>query len=95
MSEHGGDAGHCSNGLTARNYRGATAEDRATYRKWIRGLVVFYSTLLLICVRELLEYQPDQTHDPFRPSYGCAFQKQLSAARHGASRCGHVSLCLN
>jgi hypothetical protein len=48
MSEHGGDAGHCSNGLTARNYRGATAEDRATYRKWIRGIVVFYSTLLLI-----------------------------------------------
>jgi hypothetical protein len=48
MSEHGGDAGHCSNGLTARNYRGATAEDRATYRKWIRGLVVLYGALLLI-----------------------------------------------
>jgi hypothetical protein len=48
MSEHGGDAGHCSNGLTARNYRGATAEDRATYRKWMRGIVVFYSVLLLL-----------------------------------------------
>lgn len=48
MPEHGDDAGHCSNGLSAQNYQGATAEDRATYRKWIRGTVVFYSTLLLI-----------------------------------------------
>jgi hypothetical protein len=48
MSEHGDDAGHCPNGLSAQNYQAATAEDRATYRKWIRGTVVFYSTLLLI-----------------------------------------------
>jgi hypothetical protein len=48
MPEHGDDAGHGSNGLSAQNYQGATAEDRATYRKWIRGTVVFYSTLLLI-----------------------------------------------
>jgi len=48
MPEHGGDAGHCSNGLSARKYREATAEERATYRKWIRGIVVYYSALLLI-----------------------------------------------
>jgi hypothetical protein len=48
MPEHGGDAGHCSNGLSAQKFREATAEDRAIYRKWIRGMVVFYSTLLLV-----------------------------------------------
>jgi hypothetical protein len=48
MPEHDDDADYCSNGLTARNYRGATTEDRATYRKWMRGIVAFYSTLLLI-----------------------------------------------
>jgi hypothetical protein len=44
----GDDAGHCSSGLSAQNYRGATAEDRAIYRKWMLGMVVFYSMLLLI-----------------------------------------------
>lgn len=48
MLEHGDDAGHCSNGLSAQNYRGATAEERAIYRKWIRGMIPFYSTLVLI-----------------------------------------------
>jgi hypothetical protein len=48
MLEQGDDAGHCSNGLSAENYREATPEDRATYRKWILGMVVFYCTLLLI-----------------------------------------------
>jgi hypothetical protein len=43
MLEHGHEAGHCSNGLSAQNYRGATAEERAIYRKWIRG-----TTLVLI-----------------------------------------------
>ena len=38
MPEHGDDAGHCSNGLSAQKYREATAEERATYRKWIRGI---------------------------------------------------------
>ena len=46
--ENGADAGHCSNGLSAQNYRGATAEERAIYRKWIRGTIAFYSTLVLI-----------------------------------------------
>jgi hypothetical protein len=48
MLEHGDDAGHCSNGLSAQNYRGATAEERAIYRKWIRGTIFLYSTLVLI-----------------------------------------------
>jgi hypothetical protein len=48
MHEDGDDAGHCSNGLSARAYRAATAEERAVYRKWMRGTVVFYSTIALI-----------------------------------------------
>jgi hypothetical protein len=48
MSGHGDDAGQCSNGLTARNYRAASVEDRIIYQKWIRGMVVFYGALLMI-----------------------------------------------
>jgi hypothetical protein len=48
MLGHGDDAGHCPNGLSAKNYRAATPEDRVTYRKWMLGIVVFYCTLLLI-----------------------------------------------
>jgi hypothetical protein len=48
MHGDGDDAAHCSNGLSAQNYRAATAEDRVIYRKWILGMVVFYSALLLI-----------------------------------------------
>jgi hypothetical protein len=43
----GDDAAHCSNGLTASKFRESTDEERATYRKWIRGMVVLYCTLLL------------------------------------------------
>jgi hypothetical protein len=42
------DAGHCSNALTARKFREASPEDRVTYRKWLRGIVFLYSTLLLL-----------------------------------------------
>jgi hypothetical protein len=48
MLRDGDDAGHCSNGLSAQNYRGATPEDRSTYRRWIFGMVVFYGALLVI-----------------------------------------------
>jgi hypothetical protein len=48
MLEHGDDAGHCSNGLSTKNYREATLEDRSIYRKWVVGMVVFYSALLLL-----------------------------------------------
>jgi hypothetical protein len=47
MPEYGDDAGQRRIGLSTQNYRGASAEDRAVYRKWILGLVVFYSALLL------------------------------------------------
>jgi hypothetical protein len=42
------DAGKCPNGLTVQNFRAATAEERTVYREWMRGIIVFYSTLLLI-----------------------------------------------
>ena len=48
MLEHGDDAGHCSNGLTAKHLREATAEERATYRKWRRAMMLFYCALLLM-----------------------------------------------
>jgi hypothetical protein len=48
MFGDGDDAGRCSNGLTAQKYREATTEERATYRKWMRGIVAFYSALLLV-----------------------------------------------
>jgi hypothetical protein len=43
MTEDGDDAGHCCSGLSARNYRGATAGDRAINRKWMLVMVVFPS----------------------------------------------------
>ena len=42
----GDDVGHCSNGLTAQKYREATPEERATYRKWKRGMIAFYCALV-------------------------------------------------
>jgi hypothetical protein len=48
MLEHGDDAGHCSNGLSAQSYREAAAEECAIYRKWIRGTIALYGTLVLI-----------------------------------------------
>jgi hypothetical protein len=48
MNEHGDDVGHGSGRFSAWNFREETTEDRATYRKWMFGVVVFYSTLVLI-----------------------------------------------
>src|SRR5258708_15161700 len=48
MLEQGDDAAHCSNRLSAENYREATPEDRATFPKRVFEMVVFYCTLLLI-----------------------------------------------
>jgi hypothetical protein len=48
MFSNGDDAGHCSNALTAQKFREATPEDRAIYRKWLRGIVFFYCVLLLL-----------------------------------------------
>lgn len=35
-------------GATARQFREETAEDRATYQKWLRATIVFYGALLSI-----------------------------------------------
>ncbi len=48
MLGDGDDAGHCSNGLSAGNYRDADPEDRATFRAWLRGVAVFYITVLTL-----------------------------------------------
>jgi hypothetical protein len=46
MLTDGDDAGRCSNGLTAHKFRDATAEERVTYRRWLRGIVLFYCAVL-------------------------------------------------
>lgn len=48
MLDDGDDAGHCSNGLSADNYRDADPEDRATFRAWLRGVAVFYAAVLIL-----------------------------------------------
>ena len=50
MSGLGNDAGQCSKGLSAQKFRAATPEERTIYRKWIFGMVAFYTTLLLLGV---------------------------------------------
>ena len=44
----GDDAGHCANGLTAQKFREATDEERAAYRRWLRGIIFFYCGMLFI-----------------------------------------------
>ena len=44
----GDDCAHCSNGLTASKFRESTGDDRATFRKWIRGMLIAYCALLLV-----------------------------------------------
>jgi hypothetical protein len=56
MFEHGDDAGHCSNGLTAQRFRDATAEERKTYRKWMRGMIAFCCVLLAAGTLTLMNY---------------------------------------
>jgi hypothetical protein len=48
MFIHGDDAGHCSNGLTAQKFRDSTPEERTIYRKWLRGMVLFYCALVFM-----------------------------------------------
>jgi hypothetical protein len=63
MTGHGDDAGNCSNGLSADNYGSASTEDRATFRKWMLGMVVFYGALLLVSgvVAVVLDSSPGLT----------------------------------
>ena len=56
MSMDGDDAGRCSNGLTAWKFRDATSEERATYRRWIRGIIFFYCGLLFIAGVAVVNY---------------------------------------
>ena len=56
MLMDGDDAGHCTNGLTARKFRDATSEERATYRRWIRGIIFFYCGLLFIAGVAVVNY---------------------------------------
>ena len=48
MVADGNDATHCSNRLTAQKFREATAEERATYRRWRRGMVAFYALMFVM-----------------------------------------------
>ncbi len=47
MLREGDDAGHCSSVFNVKKIGEATSEERATYRKWRRGVVAFYCVLLL------------------------------------------------
>lgn len=47
MRDHGDDASQCSNGLTASRYQAATTEERAVYRRWIRGAMAFYGSIAI------------------------------------------------
>jgi hypothetical protein len=47
MDHHANNVGRCSNGLTARKLRAATPTERVIYRKWLRGVVVFYVSLAI------------------------------------------------
>jgi hypothetical protein len=48
MLGDGDDAGHCSNGLSAQHYHEDSAEDRATFRVWMRGVIVFYTSVFML-----------------------------------------------
>jgi hypothetical protein len=52
----GDDAGHCSNGLTAQKFREASSEERATYRRWLRGIVFFYLGLMFVSGVAIVTY---------------------------------------
>jgi hypothetical protein len=48
MFGEGDSAAHYSNGSTAKRYREETEEERATYRRWMRGIVAFNCVLALV-----------------------------------------------
>ena len=41
------DGDVAGNGMTSKRYREATEEERATYQRWMRGIIAFYGVLLL------------------------------------------------
>ncbi len=48
MFGDGDSAAHYSNGSTANRYREETEDERATYRRWMRGIVAFYCVLAVV-----------------------------------------------
>jgi hypothetical protein len=52
----GDDSGHCANGLTAQKFREASSDERATYRRWIRGIILFYCGLLFVSGVAIVTY---------------------------------------
>jgi len=48
MLGDGDDSGHCSSGLSAERYHEDSAEDRATFWVWMRGVIVFYTSVLML-----------------------------------------------
>jgi len=46
MFTNGDDADYRCNGSAAKKFREATSEERATYRRWLRGIICFYCGLL-------------------------------------------------
>ena len=41
------DGDIAGNGMTSKRYREATEEERATYQRWMRGIIAFYGVLVL------------------------------------------------
>ena len=48
MVDDGYHSGRYSSRSAAQKLRKTTPEDRATYRKWLRGTITFYLTVFLI-----------------------------------------------
>lgn len=48
MLTDGNDATHSFRASTARKFRSSTPEERATYRRWLRGIIFFYFGLLFL-----------------------------------------------
>ena len=53
MIANGDDTGHRANGLKLRE---ATEGDRATYRRWLRGIAFFYCGLLFLSGMVIVSY---------------------------------------
>jgi hypothetical protein len=80
MVEHGDDAAHCSNGLTAQKFRDASGEERAIYRRWMRG---HHRNAVpdrgRHAVDELFQCQPDQLSSLSKSTSPLARGRQLAA----------------
>jgi hypothetical protein len=73
MFSEGADAARCSNALTASKFQKATSEEQAIYRKWLRGLVVLYCTLLLaVCTVGFVSFNSGPPQLSKLPANGAA-----------------------